>query len=188
MIKEQLKKITPFQWFIIKALALYLIWVLLFRPWVDAPGNLSDQMTMYTGEVSAWVIERFGYESFIKQQAHPGDDYLTTVLYIDQAAVVSIADACNALVIIILYVGFIIAYPGVWKTKVPFIILGILAVFTVNIVRVTALAFNMMYHRASFDFNHKYTFTFMVYLIVFILWMVWANKYSSVKFQHNKAT
>jgi hypothetical protein len=28
------------------------------------------------------------------------------------------------------------------------------------------------------DFNHLYTFTILVYAIIFILWYIWAKKYA----------
>ena len=43
-------------------------------------------------------------------------------------------------------------------------------------LRVAALALNHQYARGSLDFNHHYTFTFVVYACIFGLWMLWARR------------
>jgi len=174
-MKKIIGKLTPFHWFVIKAIGLYLIWMLFIQGWVLKPQGLNDQTTFVTGKVASWVLNNFGYYSYTIIEG-----MTSIVLYVNNLAVVSITDACNALVVITLYIGFILAYPGKWQTKIPFIALGTLLVFAANVLRVILLAFNRIYHHQSFDFNHKYTFTFIVYAIVFLLWMTWANSYSSV--------
>jgi hypothetical protein len=34
----------------------------------------------------------------------------------------------------------------------------------------------------SLEFNHKYTFTLLVYSLIFALWMLWVNRYSNLFF------
>jgi len=49
---------------------------------------------------------------------------------------------------------------------------------------VVALALTANYFPEYLNFNHTYTFTFMVYAFIFLLWMIWVNRFSENKNQH----
>jgi exosortase family protein XrtF len=89
-----------------------------------------------------------------------------------------VGNDCNALVLFALFSGFIIAYPGNWRTKLWYIPVGILIIFAINIIRMALLTLNFLHFRSSFAFNHHVTFTYTVYAFIFLLWMVWVNKLS----------
>jgi exosortase/archaeosortase family protein len=61
--------------------------------------------------------------------------------------------------------------------------LGILIIHLLNIIRVIALTLLAYKAPEYLDFNHTYTFTILVYSVVFILWMIWALKISKVQIQ-----
>jgi len=73
---------------------------------------------------------------------------------------------------------FVLAYPGHQKNKLWFVPLGILLIHILNIIRVISLAIIAYYSPYSLSFNHTYTFTFFVYAFIFLLWMVWVNKFA----------
>jgi exosortase family protein XrtF len=101
------------------------------------------------------------------------------VIGIDGSNGVWVGSNCNAITLFALFSVFILTYPGHQKSKIWFIPAGILAIHLLNILRVTALAIIANYSPASLDFNHTYTFTFLVYAFIFMLWMIWVNKFSS---------
>jgi exosortase/archaeosortase family protein len=80
----------------------------------------------------------------------------------------------------LLFAGFIVAFPGPWRTKLWFVPMGILSIYLINSLRVIGLAVNHMVSKSSFDFNHKYTFTILVYGAIFYFWMIWVNRYSGI--------
>ena len=92
-----------------------------------------------------------------------------------QAAVV-VGPPCNGLILYALFGGFVVAFPGPWQRKLWYIPLGIAIIWGLNVLRVAALAINHHYAHASVDFNHHYTFTFVVYAFIFGLWMLWAQR------------
>jgi hypothetical protein len=47
------------------------------------------------------------------------------------------------------------------------------------VLRVAGLALNVLYNASSVDFNHKYTFTILVYAAIFGMWMLWVKRYAS---------
>jgi exosortase family protein XrtF len=142
-------------------------------------------ITSQTTGVSAWSLNQF-YEGDaftyddMPKGGEDGQSVSSVRFYGDPLIYVS--DSCNALTLIVLFMGFILAYPGDWRYKLLFIPLGTVAIFFINVIRVQVLILNYMYFTEAFDFNHKYTFTIAVYLVVFWFWMLWANKFSKKKF------
>jgi exosortase/archaeosortase family protein len=59
-----------------------------------------------------------------------------------------------------------------------FVPLGALSVFYLNVLRIVGLAVIMKINESWLAFNHDYTFTILVYLYVFLLWMLWVKKFS----------
>jgi exosortase/archaeosortase family protein len=78
-----------------------------------------------------------------------------------------------------LFAGFVLAFPGPVRRKLWFIPLGIAAIYLLNIIRIGVLALNHLYYHESVEFNHHYTFSFVVYACIFLLWMLWARRLSS---------
>jgi hypothetical protein len=49
---------------------------------------------------------------------------------------------------------------------------------------VAMLAIIAYYDYTWLDFNHSYTFNFLVYAFIFMLWMVWVNRFARDTSQH----
>ncbi|WP_442196393.1 hypothetical protein [Sporocytophaga myxococcoides] len=75
-----------------------------------------------------------------------------------------------------MFTCFVIAFPASWKSKLWFLPMGILAIHVLNMVRVILLILNFYFFNSSFDFNHKYTFNFVVYGFMLLVWLYWAKK------------
>lgn len=123
-----------------------------------------------------YLVKLLGYKTFTVLQDR---DY--QVVGIDGSGGVWVGSNCNAITLFSLFSVFIIAYPGNVKNKLWFIPLGIIFIHFLNILRVTALVLIAYYSPSSLNFNHTYTFTFIVYALIFLLWVIWVNKYSSKK-------
>jgi len=96
---------------------------------------------------------------------------------IDGSHGVWIGSGCNALTLFGLFAVFIFAWPGKIKHKLWFIPTGILIIHCLNLLRIVALAIIAYQYPAYLDFNHTYTFTFIIYSCIFGLWMLWVNRY-----------
>lgn len=101
------------------------------------------------------------------------------VIGIDGSNGVWVGSNCNAITLFALFSVFIITYPGHQKNKLWYIPAGIVSIHLLNILRVVALALIANYSPAYLNFNHTYTFTFLIYAFIFMLWMIWVNKFSS---------
>lgn len=164
--------------FLIKAAALFVLWQVLYYGWLTTGTNLEMWLTSHTAAASTQVLRWLGYEATF--QDFPGEigEQSYSLVRMGGKPLLSIADSCNALTLIVLFIGFIVAYPGNWIYKLLFIGVGSLVIFAINVIRALVLILNYMHNQATFEFNHKYTFTIIVYLCVFYFWMLWANHYS----------
>lgn len=120
------------------------------------------------------ILNLAGFKTFKTLSNH---DF--QVLGIDGSNGVWIGAACNAITLFFLFGVFVVAYPGHQKSKWWFVPFGIITIHLLNILRVCALAWIARFQPAYLDFNHTYTFTFIVYCYIFLLWMIWVNKYSA---------
>jgi exosortase family protein XrtF len=166
----------PLTRFLLKAVVLYLGWHLLWYNWLEPDGRVNHYLTYNTASISALVLNATSDHSFSLSPFSEQNTYL----FKDQVPVVLIEHGCNGLILMVLFAGFVLAFPGPWKTKLWFIPLGILGIYLINSLRVIGLAVNHMVAKSSFDFNHKYTFTILVYGAIFGFWMIWVNRFSGI--------
>ncbi|HEX8517708.1 MAG TPA: archaeosortase/exosortase family protein [Bacteroidia bacterium] len=159
----------PIPRFLLILFSLYLGWYLLYNLWLHPIGTIDLFVIDITVVISKWILELMGFLVFT------GSDRL---IGIDGTGGLWIGDNCNGIALFALFAGFIIAYPGKWQKKLYYIPLGILLIELMNILRVVALAILDTYSRAWTEFNHTYTFTIVIYGLIFLLWMFWVNRVS----------
>ena len=102
-----------------------------------------------------------------------------SVVLIDQEEMVYVGPACNGMILMAIFTGFVIAYPGPVLKKLLFIPLGIFIINMINVFRVAALTLNALYRAHTLELNHKYTFSIIVYASIFYLWMIWVKRYAT---------
>ncbi len=68
-------------------------------------------------------------------------------------------------------------YPGKVKHKLWFVPLAMGLMHVANIIRLTGVGLTMHWGPEWFDFSHDYIFRFTFYLILFLLWIWWEEKY-----------
>lgn len=151
--------------FLIYALGLCISWFFLYDIWFS---DFDNRLALRIADASAGLLNFIGYDVETESSA---------VLLAGQP-LVYIGPACNGMVLMALFTGFILAYPGPWLKKLFYIPIGIVLINLLNVMRVAALALNALYSTQTLAFNHKYTFTIVVYAFIFILWMLWVKRFS----------
>ncbi|MCS7004895.1 MAG: exosortase/archaeosortase family protein [Cytophagales bacterium] len=172
------KNSSPLMKFLIKAGGLYLLWNLTYYSFLkNSP--LDTWLSANVAQSSAVGLQLIGYDgtySFTQGNAYVG---------IGNKIAVIIGHPCNGLILYALFAGFILAYNGDWKLKLLVIPVGVFLIYFINIVRCMLLAIDYVYRKNSFELNHKFTYTIVVYAIIFTLWMLWANKLSDIRIRLN---
>jgi len=72
-------------------------------------------------------------------------------------------------------------FPGPWKQKLWYIPMGMVAMFLVNIIRIVGLSFAMIYWTEQWDFIHMWVLRPVYYVVLFILWVIWVEKFGGTK-------
>jgi exosortase family protein XrtF len=89
-----------------------------------------------------------------------------------------IIEGCNALSVIILFIAFVIAFTGKFKHTIIFILLGSVLIHVLNIGRIVLLSV-ALYHFPQYEqILHGVVFPLIIYGVVFLLWVIWVNKFS----------
>lgn len=160
--------------FVVKAILLYIGWFLLYELWLHPQGKIDRLMIDNLTSASAQILKLLGYILI----PFPAESETIRTIGIDGTHGLWIGDPCNGLTIFALFTGFIISFPGKLKDKLWFIPLGLISIHILNILRIVALCILLKYDATSLEFNHTYTFTLIVYSYVFLLWIIWINKFS----------
>jgi exosortase family protein XrtF len=155
--------------FLLMATLMYLGWFFGYEQWLAQDGRLDAALCNQITGAGVALLRLCGFAAAV-DPAHPN-----LVLMNGQQSVV-VGPPCNGLVLYALFGGFVLAFPGPWQRKLWFIPAGILLIWCLNVLRVAALALNQYYSHQTVDFNHHYTFTFVVYAFIFGLWMLWARR------------
>jgi exosortase/archaeosortase family protein len=67
-------------------------------------------------------------------------------------------------------------YNGNLKKKFWYITGGLLVVYTVNILRISAITALVGAYPNQFELLHEYIFKYLFYIILFAMWVLWDEK------------
>lgn len=164
-------KSNPIAKFLSIALFLYIIWYVIYESFIK-PNQVLDLFVVdNTIYFSQKILNKLGYQTFTR-----GYDRL---IGIDGTNGLWIGDKCNGIELFSLFAIFIIAYPGNFWKKIIFIPSGILIIHSLNILRVIGLAIVQLNFPEWTEFNHTYIFNVIIYGIIFLLWIIWINRFST---------
>jgi exosortase family protein XrtF len=158
--------------FLVWALVIYLAWYFLFEFWILPHTQIHHYFTLAstvpaTGILNVldilpvyWTIDPLKQNVIIHHMSNG-------------MRVVNVGHGCNALTLMVLFSGFILALPGKLWQKAVFIPAGNFAIFILNIFRIVGLTWTWYFHGTWTDFNHKYLFTALMYAAILGFWIVW---------------
>lgn len=152
--------------FIAKAVGLYILYYVVYELWLRPNGFFDRLLIHLLTDTSAFILELFNYDVISSWDR----------LGISADRIVRVGIRCDAINLMILYAGFILCFKSKIKDKLIFIFSGVLVIHFLNVLRVLALALIYFYSPKSLEFNHKYTFTGLIYLAIFIMWMLWIKR------------
>lgn len=166
----------PVTRFLVIGSSLYLLWIILYYLVIKEFTNWDFYLDYSIVFVSEKIFELFGIGAYTVIES----DHVILMLERTVNSGVWVGDECNGFKLFSIFSIFVIAFPGDWRKKLWFIPLGLVLIHFANILRVNALLLIYESNPAALDFNHNYTFTVLVYSIIFVLWWWWAKKYGRV--------
>ena len=136
--------------------------------------NEVDSFSQLVANQTQSVLTLFDANAHI--ETHPTEPSIK-IIYKGQY-ISRIIEGCNALSVIILFVAFVVAFTGKLKQTLIFILIGSVIIHLLNIARITLLSI-ALYHYPEYEhLLHGVVFPLIIYGIVFLLWVIWVNKYS----------
>ena len=136
-----------------------------------------DYVTNLVAKQTKSLIETIGYKSQITP--HPNEASMK--LIINNKFVARIIEGCNSISIIILFVSFIFAYAGKFKTTLFYLLFGCVMIYIVNLIRIVILSVGLYHYPWRREILHSVIFPLIIYGSVFLLWMFWVNRFVNLK-------
>jgi exosortase family protein XrtF len=157
------------------AVGLYLGWYLLFEFLIHPNGWLDRTAIDSLLNWAATILRTLGYDLI----PEPANAENLRTIGVQGGHLLWIGDPCNGVGLFAVYLIFLVAYPGPWKHKIWFGIIGVLSIHLINALRVAALCIIVKHDYELLNFNHDYTFYVIVYGWVFLLWTIWVRRFAS---------
>lgn len=184
-MKNLLLQYKPFLLFLGKFIVSYLVLTFIYQSYLnrfDEKNAEVDSFTQLVAEQSATVLSWFDSKSY----AMPHLTEPTVKLFYKGKYISRIIEGCNALSVIILFISFVIAFTGKFKKTILFIAFGTVLIHVLNIGRIAFLCV-ALYHFPQYEhLLHGVIFPLVIYGVVFLLWVIWVNKYSLYATEINK--
>lgn len=86
---------------------------------------------------------------------------------------VSIEAGCNGVEAFLVLLAAVLAYPAPWRIRAAGVVLGFLAIQTVNLGRIVTLFYLAAWNHQVFEFAHLYLWQALIMLDVVVVWLVW---------------
>ena len=164
--QQQTKKATKgVSGFILKGALLFIAWQLLYNFVLQPWGVLDKALTEIVVAGTVQMLSFFSADVF----------RIDNSVFLNGKQSINIADACNGLELIALYLGYFILLPSGWKKMLLYIVSGILMIAFLNITRCALLAHLYLHDISTAEIAHKYVFKLAVYAFVFIAWMLYSK-------------
>ncbi len=179
LLKDLIIKYKSVIKFILTFLVVYGILTFMYKLYLDYSDGSKyypDYFTNLVAKQTDFVLHAFGYDSRIEK--HPDEPSMKLIL--NGKFVARIIEGCNAMSVIILFISFIIAFAGKFKTTFFYIMAGSVMIYIVNIFRIALLSVGLYYYPWRSEELHTIIFPLIIYGMVFLLWMLWVNRFSNL--------
>ncbi len=168
------KEFKPTIAFLVKFTAFYLVGNILYGLYVTSFKPRPDPVTSFVSAQTAVVLTACGSSvASVDQLKKP-----MTWLIFEGRSVLSVYEGCNGLNTMIIFVAFILAFGPVSKKMLWYIPLGLLIIHLANLVRISLLFYVAEYWPHFMYFTHKYFFTAILYVVIFVMWIFWVKRFS----------
>ncbi|KGL58627.1 exosortase family protein XrtF [Polaribacter sp. Hel1_85] len=137
----------------------------------------TSSITTAVANQTVKVLDVFGY----RVDAVQNESEMSVKLIIEGKYTARVIEGCNSISLIILFVSFIIAFSGSIKATFLFSVFGSIFIYVVNVIRIAFLTVLIYKFPNQIGILHDLLFPAIIYGTVFLLWVVWVNKFSNYK-------
>jgi len=171
----QKHKLQPIVDVLIFALIIY------FFHWLWWNGGLKHFLSQYAAfkETEAFLANQvflpasWFVQHIIGYDIHP----LNNTLYFPNNGYIAVEGSCSGLKQMYEWIALLLLFPGPWKHKLWYLPAGILILHIENIFRIIILSIVVMHWPAHWDFIHMWIMRPFYYVVIFLLWVIWVEKF-----------
>ncbi|MDN3492866.1 exosortase family protein XrtF [Winogradskyella bathintestinalis] len=163
--------------FIVTFLVIYGVLTICYNLYLNISEDLRyypDYVTHLVAEQTNALLNGLGYVSNVLP--HPNEPSIKII--INGKYVARVIEGCNAISIIILFLSFIIAFAGKFKTTLLYGLAGSVIIYAFNLIRIVILSIGLYHYPWQREMLHTVIFPMLIYGTVCLLWMVWVNRFS----------
>ena len=121
---------------------------------------------------STWTLEHIFRMDFVTKDQ--------TIFFLNNEgsySAVTVAPECTSLKQWMHWLFLMLIFPGPWKHKAWYIPLGLVIVEFTNVVRIVGICLFLRPFPNSFALAHDVIFKIMFYVVIFLMWMIWVEKF-----------
>lgn len=178
-MKSYFLQYRPFFIFLFKFFGVYAALTIAYKLYLDQFQTLLetrvDGFTQLVANQVQKLLLLFNYECSLT--VHTNQAWVR--VYLNHVYVARIVEGCNALSVIILFAAFVVAFSGKWKHTIGFILGGSVLIHFLNIIRIALLSIALLHYPKQENLLHGVIFPLFIYGVVFVLWVIWVNKFSN---------
>ena len=175
-MKQYLIQYKPFFLFLSKFFLSYILLTVLYQLYLSqfAVAEI-DGITRLVARQTQQIMVFFKTDCQIKKENGEG---FFRLLYCG-SYVARMIEGCNAISVLILFVSFVFSFSGKLKKALIFMIIGSCLIYSLNVIRIAILCVLMFHFPEREGLLHGVLFPLFIYGIVFLLWLLWINKYAN---------
>jgi exosortase family protein XrtF len=174
-MKKKLVQYKPFLLFLTVFFGSYILFTFLYQLFLNSfEKGEADTATSWVAHNSTEMLSWF-YHSAHLEEVKNEPFFLA---YFQNRVILRIVEGCNGVSVIILFVSFVLAFSGSLKNTLLFVFGGSLIIYILNVLRIAILTVLLYYFPAQQHLLHGVLFPLIIYGSVFVLWVIWVNKFS----------
>ena len=143
-----------------------------YFPIGDWMTSAAQHTTVILFHQTSWILDHIFHIHFRSDQP---------VIWFDNTWGLSVNESCSGFKQIAQFMLLILFFPGSWKNKTWFIPAGMIVIYLTNLFRLTTVSLVLNYHPNYAHVTHNYVLRSLFYVVIFILWLLWINKFGGKK-------
>ncbi|MBF6608142.1 MAG: exosortase family protein XrtF [Flavobacterium sp.] len=174
-MKSYFEQYRPFFAFLLRFFLVYVLLSVFYQSHLSTyPRFTPDVITSEVADESVTLLKWMNYRASVDRS--PSEP--SYLLKLEGENVARIIEGCNAVSVAILFVSFVVAFRGRTIHTILFIVGGIVVIHILNIIRIALLAAALLRFPEYEHLLHGVVFPLFIYGVVFLLWVVWVNRFS----------
>ncbi len=167
--------------FFVRFTLLYLVWFFLYDLYLHPKGVVDKYLIISQSYISGVILDALNYKTYVSFVSGKFG-----IITFDSGWSLKISHYCDGIVLFALYTGFILSFPSnKWAVKLIYIAIGIMLIYIANTIRIVILGILLVKAPQYLEFNHKYVFTSLIYIMIFVMWKMWIDNAMRDRIKNN---